>query len=182
MLKNLILYILILSSPLSYGAGCALDWSKIYFKDFMGTDEYNSKTKKMEKFYEEFHEFKGGNIPLVVSMHIPFKGDCSGMKISKVNVFRKIGKRELPGGEDNHEKHALDPKSLKYEEVPFQTVFPDIKRSKKEVILNKFEVMKGLESLGKNQHAWFMKYEILYKSDTGIDNKKIHEVHLPLVH
>lgn len=182
-LKYLTLGLLLLGTPFStYGAACSLDWSKLYFKNFEGNFEYNPQTKKMEKFYEEYHQFKGGNIPVIVTINIPFKGDCSDFKVSEVSVFRKIGKQEFPGGEEEHSKHALEPKNLKYEDVPFQTVKPIIKRTKGEVVLEKFEVLKGLETLGNNQHAWKYRYEIFYKGENGVDNKKVHEVDLPLVH
>lgn len=184
MKNRLVMIPLFISLFLSFNiqaSECRIDWDKGYFQDLGGETEYNAKTKKVETIYEKFTKFQG-NFPKLVSLNFPFKGDCSNFKVTEVSVYRKIGKRALPGGENDHSKHALGAKDLKYESTPFEIVSPEVMALKKVLVIKKFQIFQALESLPADQHPWEMRYEISYKDEQGVDTKRTHMVSLPLIH
>ncbi|GEM_PF-2259387 len=179
---SLIVFLFLGVGKVAFAKECYLEWDKIYFKDVIGNSEYNFKTNKMELQYKTYKYFQG-DFPQKVSLNIPYKGDCSKLKVNEVNVFRKVGPRSFSGGEEDHSKHALTPRNISYESKPFERVSPKVDIEKGVVSLKSFRIYEALSTLDfKKDHAWELKYEILYKSNDGIDNKRVHEVELKLTH
>lgn len=168
-------------SQLSYGE-CRLDWDNIFFKDLDGNSEYNPKTNKMELQFRTYKKFQG-DFPQKVSLNIPFKGDCQDIKVSRVSSFRKIGPRKLSGDENDHSKHGLKPKGSTYEADAFENVPVNIEFNGKNMVLKPFKIYDALASIDfKKNHVWQMRFDIYYKTEQGLENKKSHFVEMPLIH
>ncbi|MCF8058375.1 MAG: hypothetical protein K9K67_03705 [Bacteriovoracaceae bacterium] len=181
-MKGILIFVLLSLSHVTFSKECLIDWESMYFKDMIGNSEYNFKTNKMEIEYKSFREYSG-DFPKKVSLNIPFKGDCRDVKFKEVIVFRKIGPRKFPGSEEDHSNHSRTPVGTKYETSPFESVTPAMVIKDNLITLSSFKVYEALSTIDfKKFHPWKLKYEIYYKDNQGIDNKKEHEIELKLTH
>lgn len=173
-----------LKSETVMAMGCQLQWENIYFQDLVGEKERDPKTRKRKVVYKTFKFFQG-HFPKRASINIPYEGNCDDVKFTEVTSFRNIGLRKFPGEEEEHHKHALFPKDLKFEKSPFETVKPVVSRNEKKKIftLKTFKIYDALSTLDfKKYHPWQIRYEIFYRDATGTDNKASHVVDLKLTH
>jgi hypothetical protein len=168
-MKNIFLFI-ILSSVIVFTARaekCELDMDSVVVKGETEVPMYNDVKKKTELMRVNYKKFTSP-FPDFVQLHIKIKGNCKGIAITSVKVYREMGprdwvdKKNKSAHEDNHAAHVKPKRALNWEMKPYASLSPQFEKALPYIILRQIPAEDPLDDHKDEEHVWSLRYDVEY--------------------
>lgn len=165
----------------SMASECILKTDKTYFEDLEGEPIGNPKSKDYRIIYNKIDSFTP-DPPMDSSLNIPYTGDCNGLIVFKIEIFRALGLDHFPKTGGAHENHGSEATKLIWDKKPIFSGKKELSFKENVASLKSFNILKMMEKAPKDKHIWKFKFIIKYQVEGGSTKTFEKLMDSPLMH